>query len=724
MNFYSLFSFLCFIISIEVGYYVIKRWLFQKEHGLVFLIAPLVGAFVSICFTFYYSAKTIEEAFFWYKISSIGWIPSASFVLYFVVLLTQREKGVSSSTIFFIFLPGILFTIFSLFDFFYAKGIISRTDNWYPVLNFDSIFFRIFIFYVVLFIFISFFKLMVFKKEAFYRFELKRAFVFLICFATIFPFLFLVNIVLPLLKIYAVPEMGQIIYIFLLLCLDYTLIEYNLMLPDLGNKDVLDEIKELLIMVDLKGKIIKVNRSVEMILGYKEEEILGKSVSLIVKDTDKLFLGINQRKIKRDFSEPYEIDFVSRDGKTSSLMVSWTLVKNKDGEDCGYVFIANSFKRRKDLLLQTVDSVQMDEERKKYNQCLSFLSKTVLSLLKLSQGEDIYSYIAQRISELSGDSFVFVNAYEYVHDCYQIKAFSGDENNIKLFNRMLGGNPAGIFLKIDSDRENLLMQNKMLKTDFLLYKFFCNMIQEDTCEQIEKYFKISTIYCMGLVDNGKIVGEVGIALLNGRIELQNFLLIETLIYIFSLALQSKESQKRENLIMNYLNFLFKSTEEFYNFKSERELFEYVGNRLLSFVIGSIVLVGKYNSKNNTLHYIRADGHTKYFEAIERITSCRFPGLRIKLPEDFKTLVKTGKLVRLKEGFDLLLAGVVKENIPRTIEKMIDLHCIYVFPLSKEKAVRNIVILVCRNVLDQLVQGIVESFLLEANIAYRAMEEIL
>jgi len=137
-----------------------------------------------------------------------------------------------------------------------------------------------------------------------------------------------------------------------------------------------------------------------------------------------------------------------------------------------------------------------------------------------------------------------------------------------------------------------------------------------------------------------------------------------------------------------------------------------------------VLVGKYNSKNNTLHYIRADGHTKYFEAIERITSCRFPGLRIKLPEDFKTLVKTGKLVRLKEGFDLLLAGVVKENIPRTIEKMIDLHCIYVFPLSKEKAVRNIVILVCRNVLDQLLQNIVESFLLEANIAYRAMEEIL
>jgi PAS domain S-box-containing protein len=152
---------------------------------------------------------------------------------------------------------------------------------------------------------------------------------------------------------------------------------FNKMTEDLRrttvSRDYVDNIigsmNDTLVVVNPDARIRSVNKATCQLLGYKEDELIGKDINLIVPPEVKVFKDLEFQKLLDEGSViNHEIDYVTKSGKRIPVLFSAAVLRNKEGSIEGAVGIARDVTERK----------QAEEALRESERELHFLSSQLL----------------------------------------------------------------------------------------------------------------------------------------------------------------------------------------------------------------------------------------------------------------------------------------------------------------------------------------------------------
>lgn len=112
---------------------------------------------------------------------------------------------------------------------------------------------------------------------------------------------------------------------------------------------LVDNANDIVATIDLEGRFTSLNPAVERILGYKPDELVGKSVSSYVPDDEMTkHEAMLERKLKGEVSTQYDTQVVARDGRRIILEVNSKLIFDGAGKPLGIHSIARDVTERKE----------------------------------------------------------------------------------------------------------------------------------------------------------------------------------------------------------------------------------------------------------------------------------------------------------------------------------------------------------------------------------------
>ncbi|MGA1792172.1 MAG: PAS domain S-box protein [bacterium] len=153
---------------------------------------------------------------------------------------------------------------------------------------------------------------------------------------------------------------------------------FNKMMEDLRrttvSKDYVDNIIEsmndTLVVVNPDARIRTVNKATCNLLGYKEEELIGKNVDIIMRQKESGSMSSGLWNLLRE--EPvsnHEIDYLAKNGKRIPVLFSAAVLRDKEGRIEGAAAIARDVTERK----------RAEEALRKSEKELHFLSSQLLT---------------------------------------------------------------------------------------------------------------------------------------------------------------------------------------------------------------------------------------------------------------------------------------------------------------------------------------------------------
>ncbi len=96
--------------------------------------------------------------------------------------------------------------------------------------------------------------------------------------------------------------------------------------------NIVSNMADILVVVNPDEKIVKVNKTALAVLGYKKEELIGKNVSLLFPEEERIRLKETQfeKLIEKDILQGYEINYKGKDGRRIPALLSGAVIKTAD----------------------------------------------------------------------------------------------------------------------------------------------------------------------------------------------------------------------------------------------------------------------------------------------------------------------------------------------------------------------------------------------------------
>ncbi len=123
----------------------------------------------------------------------------------------------------------------------------------------------------------------------------------------------------------------------------YSLFQIN---PATAADNIVSTMTDSLVITNPESEILIANEATADMLGYTVEELRGKNITAFLEDDDKIQqirdMGLKQKPI-----ENYELKYVARDGRTTPILLSCSLIYGKRKELAGIVCVAKDITDRK-----------------------------------------------------------------------------------------------------------------------------------------------------------------------------------------------------------------------------------------------------------------------------------------------------------------------------------------------------------------------------------------
>lgn len=283
-------------------------------------------------------------------------------------------------------------------------------------------------------------------------------------------------------------------------------------------------------ILDEKGVITFESSLRNRILNFTVEELVGKEFKSVVHPEDiQIF--------ESAFNE------VSENPKVQVKKEYRSLHKNKR-----WIYVESIFTNHlqnpsiSGIVVNTRDisDRKMSELKEKaYHNNLIFLSNSALELLSISEREDIYKYIADKLYLFLNNAVIVVTAYDENSNKFEIKQIAGIDQYSETIDSLFGEKLIGKQLK-GLNAQDELEDAGIVKTITNVDEFFdIPEINKSTVDKLLETLKINKIYNIFLARDNMFLGNISILTLNKTI-IKFKHIIETFAHQVSVALHRSQ----------------------------------------------------------------------------------------------------------------------------------------------------------------------------------------
>ncbi len=133
--------------------------------------------------------------------------------------------------------------------------------------------------------------------------------------------------------------------------------------PESIAEDIIKVIPDSLFLVSPQAQILRVNQAARELLGYKEKELAGQPIGMIIEEEEVLFKGTGLKKlIEKGFIRNVETIYKTKDGTKIPMIFSGSVMRDENNKILGIVCVARDITERKQAELALAES----EERYRY----------------------------------------------------------------------------------------------------------------------------------------------------------------------------------------------------------------------------------------------------------------------------------------------------------------------------------------------------------------------
>jgi len=154
-------------------------------------------------------------------------------------------------------------------------------------------------------------------------------------------------------------------------------------------RKVIDTINDVLLITDLKGNILQVNRAFMAMLGYSRTEAIGRDFPypwLVEEEMGRYVLWISSLR-ERSWLRDFDMTWRSKDNRMISMSLSTTLLRNSMGEPIAMLNLARDITERK----------QLAKELERRNQQVEFINRVISTANQTLDFDKIFSVVAKEI---------------------------------------------------------------------------------------------------------------------------------------------------------------------------------------------------------------------------------------------------------------------------------------------------------------------------------------
>jgi PAS domain S-box-containing protein len=164
----------------------------------------------------------------------------------------------------------------------------------------------------------------------------------------------------------AFPGLGNIAVSLTALVVAYSIVKHELfgLNIEVAAENVLSTMPDAVILVNLGGTIVKINKALEELTGQTEENIVGKTIKEIIdtakvqtrgEETPQIMATLRKQKELKN----YEIKFRTKNGEKKCVSLSCSLVSNNQGQEVGIAFVLHDVTEEKKMSKKLLDSQRL-----------------------------------------------------------------------------------------------------------------------------------------------------------------------------------------------------------------------------------------------------------------------------------------------------------------------------------------------------------------------------
>ncbi|MBP7585204.1 MAG: PAS domain S-box protein, partial [Spirochaetes bacterium] len=351
MEKYTLLSFISSIAFMYMGIYGIRLEPNAKLNR-IFLALCTIWAWWALTYSYVFMAERVETVWFWYRLSSVGWCNFPGLTLHFALIATAYEERFRKVWLYpALYLPGLLATaaVFSNVPL-VAEDFVRIDGIWYEISNRGALSYIFPVFYTAYALAAAALPAVWFRPSTGSR-EKKLGAIFIASIIiTLVPGA-LTNNIFPLLGIRTLPAIGYVFGISWIAAMAFVIVRYKFMgiSAALAADAIMGRIKDIIILTDSDGRILRVNRETQSLLGRTEAELKGLHVSILADNPGCMAEIFSTMKRATRPTSDEEVPFRMKSGDIIPLSINGSSVKDGTGSVLGVVIAGFDLRPQKRL---------------------------------------------------------------------------------------------------------------------------------------------------------------------------------------------------------------------------------------------------------------------------------------------------------------------------------------------------------------------------------------
>jgi PAS domain S-box-containing protein len=426
---YSLLTFFSFLVYLSLALYSLRRDRLSPLNRVFSLLCAsfALWALSSTAVNLTGSGAALK---FWIALGAAGWCFFAGLFLHFILVLTGKQRLLRAKLAWAaLYVPALFFFYLEVAEVLTVENYVIGSFGKIEVPPSWSAWYWVFIAYIFLCVFAGVAAAWLPGGTARSR-EIKQARVLTAFAFAVFIIIFLTDVILASLRISGIPPLAPVLTLFWVAGVWRSIARHSFLreITTLAQGDIINHMKDLLLILNPDGVIITINRAVRDLLGTKESGILGRHLSALMKN------GAGPGGWFETFSgsgdNEFEIETTLAGPSGAEIPVSLTVsrVCDSDGDVVALVAIAHDLSRNRLLKQEMKERILTEGALRESEEMFREITDNITDLIAIVDTRGVYRYVSPSHEavmgytrqELTGTPFFDLMHQDDVPKAYQL----------------------------------------------------------------------------------------------------------------------------------------------------------------------------------------------------------------------------------------------------------------------------------------------------------------